>query len=266
MPVKPTDVWLLNFMLHNLTPTPDDVFITYAIDFVPKNAAALKNVEPYWLDVADYQGANPVYNTQRGFGATPGECSFPKETCARFDPFGKPQPGNGLGHVQTPPAGTIVLMGGHVHPGGLRTDVEIQRGDLRKKIFTSDARYFDPNGPISWDMAMEVTKPDYRVRISPGDKLVLNSAYDTNYGSWYEGMGIVVGFIARGDMSGPDPFVTQVDPDNVGITHGHLAGPRTTAARAPARWIRSASRGRRRASWASSTCRARSADRSGCRR
>jgi plastocyanin len=218
-------------MLHNLTPAPENVFITYEVDFIPMKsvpAGSIKPVEPMWLNVGEFNGANPIYNTQRGFGAVPGECAFPKETCAAFDPYGKKvagngAPGNGVGYGLSPPAGTIVWMVGHVHPGGLRTDVDLVRpGAGQKRVFTSHAVYFDPNGPVSWDMASETTRPGYRLRVNAGDKLILNSVYDTAHGSWYEGMGIVVLFIARDDNSGPDPFATYVDPDNVAITHGHL--------------------------------------------
>lgn len=233
IPTRPyEELWLLNYMLHNQLASPDNVYITYTIDFIPAaspDAAFIEPVEPFWLDVAGFQGANPVYNTQRGFGAVPGECAFPRERCAAFDPFGKTDvpgngaPGNGVGFEASPPPGTIVWMLGHLHPGGLRTDVELVRpGVGTKRVFTSDAVYFDPGGPISWDMAMETTRPDYRLRIEPGDRLVLNSVYDTARASWYEGMGIVVLFVARDDPSGPDPFETFVDPDNAGITHGHL--------------------------------------------
>lgn len=232
LPFRPfQELWLLNYMLHNLTAVPENVFITYELDFIPAGAAAqasIKPVEPFWLDVGAFNGANPVYNTQRGFGSVPGECSFPREECAAFDPYGKVvtgngSPGNGLGYSATPPPGTVVWMLGHLHPGGLRTDVDLVRpGVGAKRVFTSDAVYFDPNGPVSWDMVMETTRPDYRLQIAPGDKLVLNSVYETSLASWYEGMGIVVMYIARDDPSGPDPFVTPVDPDNAAVTHGHL--------------------------------------------
>lgn len=225
------ELWLLNYMLHNLTPSPENVFITYEVDFIPAGSVApgaIRPVEPVWLNVAGFNGANPIYNTQRSHGAVPGECSFPKENCAAFDPYGKSVPGNGaagngLGYSRSPGAGTIVWMVGHLHPGGLRTDVDLVRpGVGTKRVFTSDAVYFDPNGPVSWDMAMETTRPGYRLRVRPGDKLVLNSVYETAKGSWYEGMGIVVFFIARDDPSGLDPFVTPVDPNDTAITHGHL--------------------------------------------
>lgn len=233
IPVRATgEAWLLNYMLHNQTPVPDDVFITYEIDFIPAASVAagsIKDVEPYWLDVGSFNGANPVYNTQRGYG-TGGECAFPREQCAAFDPYGDSvtgngRPGNGVGWTRSGlPSGTVVWMVGHVHPGGLRTEVDLQRpGVGTKRVFISDAVYYDPNGPLSWDMSMETTRPGYRLRINSGDRLILNSVYDTARASWYEGMGIVVLFIAPGDSSGPDPFVTSLDPNNAAVTHGHMA-------------------------------------------
>jgi len=226
------ETWLLNYMLHNQQPAPDNVFITYEIDFIPASspdAAATTEVEPVWLDVGGFNGFNPVYNTERGFGSVPGECAFPKERCADFDPFGERvtgngMPGNGVGLQRRVPEGTVVWMLGHLHPGGLRLEVDVTRsGAGERRVFNSEAVYFDPGGPVSWDMSMEVTRPDYRLRIGPNDNLVLNSIYETARASWYEGMGIVILFLARGDTSGPDPFATTVDPDNVGITHGHMA-------------------------------------------
>ena len=232
------DVWLLNYMLHNQTPSPYNVFITYTVDFIPKSSStggSVVPVKPHWLDVGSYNGFNPIYNTARGSGSlVPGECSFPKENCAAHNPFGgtmpgNGEPGNGIGRVTSVPAGTIVWMGGHLHPGGLRDDVELMRGSARIRVFTSDAVYWDyantlqPGGPpVSWDMSSEVTAPTYRLRVSDGDKLVLNSVYESARASWYEGMGIVVTFIAEGDTSGPDPFAQPVDPDNTVLTHGHL--------------------------------------------
>src|SRR4051812_20938720 len=52
-PVKGSDVWVLNHMLHNQTPVPDDVWITYDVDFVPANTERgrhMKAVYPVWMD------------------------------------------------------------------------------------------------------------------------------------------------------------------------------------------------------------------------
>src|SRR3712207_6985299 len=54
---------------------------------------------------------------------------------------------------------------------------------LFRSIFDSDAVYFDPRGPVSWDLAMTVTRQDWRVHVRPGDKLRLNATYDTDRAS-----------------------------------------------------------------------------------
>src|SRR3954451_14878142 len=41
---KLSDGWIMNYMIHNLTPTPTKVFITYDVDFLPDSTAAAKDV------------------------------------------------------------------------------------------------------------------------------------------------------------------------------------------------------------------------------
>jgi plastocyanin len=135
-----------------------------------------------------------------------------------------------------------------VHPGGLWTDLSVVRpgAKVKRKVrrcrkvgtrrrcrrvtrvvgrdsvraFRSNARYFDKRGPVSWDMAMDATRPDWRVGVKKGDTLRVSATYDTERASWYESMGIMVGFAADGDK-GPDPFATKVDTPGE-PTHGHL--------------------------------------------
>jgi len=222
MLVRRGDTWMLNYMLHNLITKPMNVYITYDIDYVPKEAAerrGIKRVYPLWIDVRyGDRPYYPVFNAQKGFGQVNPrtgrrECAYPRDRCSAFDPWGKPQPGNGRGYEWRVPekfAGTLVGMGGHVHPGGLRDEVSVVRkvdGAARvRRIFDSEAKYFDKGGPISWDMAMTVTKKDWRVRVNPGDRIRLNAVYDTERASWYEGMGIVMAYVAPDDRSGVDPF------------------------------------------------------------
>jgi plastocyanin len=177
----------------------------------------------------------PVFNVQKGYGGYSKKykrrvCVFPKDTCAAFGRYGQTQKGNGVGWDYTIPPkydGTIVGMGGHVHPGGLEDQVSLVRGKKVKRVFTSEAKYWDKAGPVSWDMAMTVTKPDYRLRVRPGDKIRLNAVYDSQQASWYENMGIVMAFLAPGDKSGVDVFKSSsagAHLSTVGdITHGHLA-------------------------------------------
>jgi hypothetical protein len=237
MHVSGGDNWMLGYMLHNLTPIPERVYLVWDIDYVPAEPAEKQGIiqaKPLWLDVMSQKHPlMPIFNVQRGFGHYDPRfkrkvCVYPKERCAAFDPFGLSQPGNGVGWDWTVPAkyaGTLVGMGGHVHPGGLQDQVSVVRGGVEKRIFNSDAVYWDKAGPVSWDMAMTVTKPDWRVRIQPGDKLRLNAVYDSQQASWYENMGIVMAWVAPTDQSGPDPFATgEAAVTTEGqITHGHLA-------------------------------------------
>jgi hypothetical protein len=220
MRVRPTDVWLLDYMIHNLTPRAEVVYIVYDIDFVPIDAAvrgAMKPIKPLWIDVrGPDRPYYPVFNVQRGYGhINPAtgrhECTFPLERCAARDPFGADQPGNGKGYdFVVPTSGTLVGLGGHLHPGGLRDEISLVRDiggrQVERRIFTSRAVYYDRAGPVSWDFAMTVTPPSWAVKVRAGDIIRLNAVYDTELASWYEGMGIALAYFAPGDSSGVDPF------------------------------------------------------------
>src|SRR3954469_11608128 len=213
-----SDQWSLGYMLHNLTPLEEHVYVTYDIDYTPAETAeseGVREVIPLWLDVQSRTlPFYPVFNVQRGYGEYSNKykrkvCVFPKDTCAAYNPYGEAQKGNGVGWDYTISKeydGTIVGMGGHLHPGGLEDQVSLVRGKRVKRVFTSEAKYWDKSGPVSWDMAMTVTPSDYRLRVRPGDKLRLNAVYDSQQASWYENMGIVMAFLAPGDTSGVDVF------------------------------------------------------------
>ena len=89
----------------------------------------------------------------------------------------------------------------------------------RVRLFESTAKYFEPAGPVSWDMAMLSTKDDWRVQVKPGDTLELQATYETKIGSWYESMGINVIFWSD-ETNGRDPYVTKVDTPGQ-LNHGH---------------------------------------------
>jgi plastocyanin len=99
----------------------------------------------------------------------------------------------------------------------------IEGGKTEKRVFTSEAKYWDKAGPVSWDMAMTVTKPDWKLRVRSGDKIRINAVYDAEQASWYENMGIVMALVAPGDDSGVDVFSPGAKLDTIGeITHGRL--------------------------------------------
>jgi plastocyanin len=118
----------------------------------------------------------------------------------------------------------IVAAVGHLHPGGLRDDIFVRRegAGAEKLIFRSQAKYYDPAGPVSWDVSLTASRPDWRVGVKAGDVLRIAATYDTRQSAWYENMGIVLLFVAPNEQGGPDPFAETVNPNGV-LTHGHLA-------------------------------------------
>ena len=153
MPIQATDTWLLLYMVHSAVSQPMETYITYEIDFVPKEAGdalGMKPAYPVWLDVRP--SGYPVFNVHRRFGGADGTCTWPREQCAEFDPYGnrfvgQGEPGNGkgedlelpaagesLGKIENWTGGTLIGIGGHLHPGGLTNDIDLIRpggGDVR---------------------------------------------------------------------------------------------------------------------------------------
>jgi hypothetical protein len=218
-PVRAADVWYLNHMLHNQTVTPENVYITYEVDFIPAQSPLAKSINParpIWMDVES--GAfYPVFDVKRGSGGRDGRYTYPDDARNPY-PSGLPR-----NEWISPIDGTLVSALGHVHPGGLWTDLDVLRGKRSRRIFRSKAKYWDPRGPISWDMSMTVTKPRWRVGIRKGDRLRVNATYETKRASWYESMGIDIVYMAPGER-GPDPFKRGTRIDTRGqVTHAHLA-------------------------------------------
>jgi plastocyanin len=210
---KPSDVWILNHMIHNLTPTPTDVSITYDLDFIPAGAAAaagIQDVETMWMDVMGFQ-VYPVFNALKGRGGRDRRYTYPDESGQR---------GYTRNQRVIDRDGVLVGTAGHLHPGGLWTDLALTRNGRTVRLFRSRAKYFEPAGAVSWDVAMTATPESWRVGVRKGDVLSVSATYDTSRASWYESMGIMpVAFHPGG--TGPDPFLTKVDVPGQ-VTHGHL--------------------------------------------
>ena len=49
---------------------------------------------------------------------------------------------------------TLIATAGHLHPGGLDTQLRDNRNGQTNTLFTSDAHYYEPAGEVSWDVAM----------------------------------------------------------------------------------------------------------------
>ena len=272
MKTRATDVWEFLYMVHNATATPTEVWITYDVDFVKASDAEaiqpdtgkplISNTKSIWLDVGggDFHPEtetypfNPVYNVQKGYGQN-GACSFPEENCASFNSLGNvsAQQGKDVSHevqgkdwkfspgfLGASKVGTLVVMGGHLHPGGILDRVSLVRDGVEKDILISEAVYWDEEDgtkvggdPTSWDFSMTGASKDigWKILVKEGDILRLNAVYETEEASWYENMGIVMAWVAPGDTSGVDPFAasttfgegTNLYPTTAKYPNGHVA-------------------------------------------
>ncbi|MEA2369019.1 MAG: hypothetical protein QOH38_1737 [Thermoleophilaceae bacterium] len=236
MPVKATDTWQLLYMVHSAVEQPMEVFITYDVDFIPREkAAGIKPVYPVWLDVRP--SGYPVFNVQRRFGGSDSKCTWPKQNCANFDPYGNKIPGQGqpangkgedlklpergqsLGAIKNFTGGTLIVIGGHLHPSGIQNEIDLVRGAKKTRIYDGRAHYWsrrdsskDGGPPDSWDFSMEVDSlPRWGVHVKPGDALRSNATYDTSKVASYEDMGIAVTAIAPDTPAGK-PTAPGVDP------------------------------------------------------
>lgn len=263
--IKSSDAWLFLHMIHNATPRTFPVWVTYDVDYIPAAVAEsphpsdpsrplLFKTKGVWLDVGDCNSwttdgckkdsFNPVFNIQRGFGHN-GVCIFPRQNCANQNTLADKSAQQGIdkGTVYDqwtiPEDGTLVVMGGHLHNGGIRDDVYLVRNGEERLIHRSDAYYFDHNfnpgtwnelidphdaskseiggAPTSWDFVMSGVSADlgWKVEVKAGDKLRLEGVYDSDIASWYEQMGIVMTWLAPksvtgGKVVGVDPFDPNV--------------------------------------------------------
>lgn len=215
-PVKASDRFLLNHMIHNLTPVSTRLYMVYEVDFVPRGSRAargMKPVRPIWMDVRNGQ-TYPVFNARKGSGKK-GRYTFPND--AR-NPY---RGGARQNEWTVDRPGVLVATAGHLHPGGLHTDLRVRRGARTAPLFRSAARYFEPAGAVSWDVAMTATPRDWRVKVRAGDVLSTSATYDTKRASWWESMGIMVVYMAERGR-GVDPFKVNVSRKG-SVTHGHLA-------------------------------------------
>jgi hypothetical protein len=239
MPVSGSDTWLMLYMVHSAVSQPMEAYIIYDVDFVPKaqgDEMGMKPAYPLWLDVRP--SGYPVFNAQRQFGGKDGRCTWPKEQCAAWNSWGEKEvgqgkKGNGIGEDWAFPAegdpfgragaftgGTIIGMGGHLHPGGIQNEIDLVRQGKAKRIYTGKARYWKNQkkggGPKdSWNFSMPVVgNPFWGIRVRPGDKLRSNVTYDTKLQSTYENMGIAVSLLVPDDENGK-PQAPGVNPFKV---------------------------------------------------
>jgi plastocyanin len=231
----PSDSWILNDMLHDLVAQPAQVYVVWRIDFVPDTspaAASIRKVRTKWLDVAG--SIYPVFDALRANGQN-GTYTFPDqappEDLHPCGSDGRPPDSHGcLGASQswTPNQDvTLIATAGHLHPGGLNTQMRDTRSGQTNTLFTSNAHYYEPAGEVSWDVAMGGTPPDWRVQVEAGDRVSVHATYDTRRADWYEVMGIMPVVVYDGTLPS-DPAVKDAQDPSLShtqgvLTHGHLS-------------------------------------------
>jgi hypothetical protein len=247
-PTGSKETWGLNYMIHSLNASSGrKVEITWQIDWVPETSPARTDIEPsnvQWLDVAGYPQIYPVFDAERDYDTdTDGDFVFPDDAEDPGDPAYAEENEKISNRAQwvVPSGGrTLVFGAGHLHPGGLSVDLEVARdgddggtvdGDSDgevKPLFRSDAKYYEPAGAVSWDVSMEATRPDWRIKLKAGDTVSVNSTYDVSDASWYESMGIMpLAVSTASDPEAKDPFddeaaVQDMYEDGGILTHGRL--------------------------------------------
>jgi hypothetical protein len=117
------DSWYLNHMIHNLVPEPMSLYVTYTIDFIPDSdprASSIKPVSPIWMDVESFN-LYPVFDIHRDSGGPDGELTYPQEA---DDPYHGGPPEN---ERILEKGGVLLNTTGHVHTGGLDTELFLKR-------------------------------------------------------------------------------------------------------------------------------------------
>ena len=185
-----------------------------------------------------------MFDAERGFDTNgDGKYVFPDEVPA--DPgapgFEERRKISRASEWTVPDGGaTLVFGAGHLHPGGLNVRLQVARdgpdagevdGDRRsevRKLFRSDAHYYEPAGAVSWDVSLEATRRGWRIGLKGGDTVSIDTTYDVKRASWYESMGILPLAVGdAGDRKAKDPFddrkaVKKMYQKGGILTHGRL--------------------------------------------
>ena len=205
-------------MIHNLLPNRDRVYITYTLDFIPDTSTGREGDPPgrarEWLDVEGGK-AYPVFDVASAAaartGASPTPTTRPTPTAAA--PRATRRRSSATACSSGPPATST-------RAASTPTSSSRATG-ARVNLFRSRAKYWEPAGAVSWDVAMTATRPNWRVAVKRGDVLSVSATYDSKRASWYESMGIMPVAFAAGAHGGVDPFSAKLERRGV-LTHGRL--------------------------------------------
>ena len=182
------------YMLHNKTAAPLNVYIELKVVFkhgTPEQLKALDGREHRDVAGVLFGDTYDVPRDPNGDGTHEYAEDMPKplEWTATTD-------------------GTLIGMGGHVHPGGKRVVVENYgpadnpcpndgRGYGGTLLLNSDV--IDRNVPLSEDYQTEVTHPAWRAPIHKGDRIRISGTYENKDHAWYSAMTHVGSYIDKSE-------------------------------------------------------------------
>ena len=157
-------------------------------------AKRMKHARPIWMDVQNGE-LYPVFDVPRGRGDD-GEYTYPDDATGPVRRRAREERVDGRPRRRARR---------HRRPRAprrparrpLAAAARRQQRGRRAHSSAPSAHYYEPAGPVSWDVTMSAT-PDYRVAVKKGDKLAITATYETERASWYEGMGIMVVWMADG--------------------------------------------------------------------
>lgn len=212
------ETWRIYYMLHNWVSKPEFVYIVWTLDYVPLSspaAASLKPVETRWMGVAKNR-FYPVFDALRGEGRG-GKFTFPDQASGAK----RALRGEAQSWVLDRDM-TLVYSTGHLHPGGLYMDLTAERSGVKRRLLHSKAVYFSDK-PKSYDFAMTVPPPGWRVKLRRGDRVSVSATIATKGLSWHDSMGIMpVAAVPGHGQGGVDPFRRPLRALSGSVTHGSL--------------------------------------------
>ena len=141
----------MNHMIHNLTPTPTKVYITYDLDFVPATsplAASMREIQTVWMDVVG--GAYPVFDAKRGRHGGDRRLTYPDEVpgAPRRNTWTVPGRRRARRHRRA-----TCTRAGCGRTSSSRAPAGRCGCSARRRSTTS------PPGAVSWDVSMTATPP-----------------------------------------------------------------------------------------------------------
>jgi polyvinyl alcohol dehydrogenase (cytochrome) len=183
----------LIYMLHNKTAAPLAAYVVLDVTFIHGDAA--ENEAIFKRPFHDVSGVlfGRTYNVPRQADGD-GLYNSTEDSKTAEDPRMKKKPIEWTSTLD----GTIIGMGGHLHPGGIAVAVTNLGSKERPcpddgrtpyggtELYTGRARF--RHTPWTEDFAMEVTDPGFRVPIHKGDRIRITGIYENKFHAWYDVM------------------------------------------------------------------------------